>query len=141
MQLLPLFVYGTLRQGEANHHLLKKVTLSCRPARLEGAAMYDLGPYPMIMDGEGIVTGELIEIDPTRYEATLRRLDVLEGVNGNDPENPQGLYRRVRRKVHVESSELAVEAWVYLGREETARRGILRPGGDWVRRFDAPQTA
>lgn len=139
--MLPFFVYGTLRQGEANHHLIKKATVSCRPARLAGAVMYDLGPYPMIVEGEGAIIGELVEIDPARYEAVLRRLDILEGVDGNDPENPRGLYRRVRRPVQLEdvAEAVSVDAWVYLGRETTARRGVLRPGGDWVRRFQEPQ--
>lgn len=134
---LPFFVYGTLRAGQGNSHLLRGAIARARRASLSGAQMFDLGPYPMIVEGEGLVWGELIEIEAARYAATLRALDRLEGVDGACPNNPNALYRRLRREVWV--AEERVEAWVYFGREKIARRGRLVESGDWLERWTHPK--
>ena len=132
---LPFFVYGTLRAGQTNAHLLRGAIARSRPAKLSGAQMFDLGPYPMIIEAEmqHEIWGELIEIETEKYAAILKSLDRLESVDGNNPENPNALYRRLRRFVLVENEK--VEAWVYFGREVVARRGCLLAGGDWCGRF------
>lgn len=137
---LPFFVYGTLRQGESNATYLDKVAVRARPGRLCGVQMFDLGPYPMLVEIEVEsaalwVEGELVEIEPSRYGATLAVLDQLEGVDPRQPNSPRGLYRRVMRQVQLEMGEVAL-AWVYLGREDLARRGRLVENGDWKRRFE-----
>ena len=131
---LPFFVYGTLLTNQSNAHLLRGAIARTRAAKLSGAQMFDLGPYPMIVEAdEGEVWGELIDIEPEKYSAILRSLDRLEGVNGADPDNSAALYRRLQRRVWVEDE--SVECWVYFGREILARRGRLVAGGDWLRRF------
>lgn len=132
---LPFFVYGTLRAGEYNATLLRGTIARSRLAKLNGAQMFDLGPYPMIIESEAQheVWGELVEIEADKYAAILKSLDRLESVNGADPENPAALYRRLRRQIIVEEEQ--IEAWVYFGREAIARRGCLLAGGDWVGRF------
>ncbi len=134
---LPFFVYGTLRAGQCNATLLRGAIARTRLAKLSGAQMFDLGPYPMIIEGEGEVRGELLDIEPEKYAAILRSLDRLESVNGADPENPDALYRRLRCAVLAadEGEGEVVEAWVYFGREIVARRGCWLAGGDWVARF------
>ncbi len=135
----PFFVYGTLRANQANAHLLRGAIARTRPAILGGAQMWNLGPYPMIVEAnEGEVCGELIEIEAAKYAAILKSLDRLEGVDSAHPENPNALYRRLRRIVHVEKE--VVEAWVYFGREVSARRGKLVAGGDWLGRFAPPDS-
>ena len=135
---LPFFVYGTLRAGQTNAYLLRGAIVQTRVAKLGGAQMFDLGPYPMVIESAGAgadeVWGELVEIAPQRYDFIVQSLDRLEGVDGADPENPAALYRRLKRLVWVE--EGAVECWVYFGRELLARRGQLVAGGDWVGRFE-----
>ena len=132
---LPFFVYGTLRAGQCNATLLRGAIARSRGAKLCGAQMFDLGPYPMIIEAEPQheVWGELLEIEPEKYAAIVKSLDRLESVDGNNPENPDALYRRLKRFVAVENEQL--EAWVYFGREVVARRGCLLAGGDWVGRF------
>ena len=131
---LPFFVYGTLRAGQSNAHLLRGAIARSRTAKLGGAQMFDLGPYPMIIESdEGEIWGELLEIEPEKYDAILQSLDRLESVDGADPENPDALYQRLKRFVGVEDEP--IEAWVYFGRERVARRGCIVAGGDWVRRF------
>ena len=134
---LPFFVYGTLRAGESNSILLRGAIARAHRAKLCGAQMFDLGPYPMILEAESQreVWGELIEINADKYAATLKSLDRLESVNGADPENPDALYRRLKRWIWVENQ--LIEAWVYFGREEVARSGRIIEGGDWPGRLDA----
>ena len=129
----PFFVYGTLRAHQSNAHLLRGAIARTRIAKLSGAQMFDMGSYPMIIEGESEIWGELIEIEPDKYDAILKSLDRLERVNGADPENPDALYRRLRCAVLVEAE--VVESWVYFGREIVARRGKLVAGGNWLRRF------
>ena len=69
-----LFVYGSLRSGEAEHALLERARPlgPCRTAA--GFALVDLGEYPALVAGEGTVEGELYEVD----DATLAALDDYE---------------------------------------------------------------
>ena len=132
---LPFFVYGTLRAGQSNAALLHGAIARARAASLRGAQMWNLGPYPMIIESsEDAVHGELIEIEPEKYAAILKSLDRLEGVDSAAPENPAALYRRLKRWVQGEDEK--VEAWVYFGRERVARRGCIVAGGDWLGRFE-----
>jgi gamma-glutamylcyclotransferase (GGCT)/AIG2-like uncharacterized protein YtfP len=137
---LPIFVYGTLRSGEANAWCFQKAILRSLPARLQNAMLFDLGPYPMIVENgapEGAkfcVVGELVEVTPAHYASTLRVLDQLEGVDPGRIDSPRTLYRRVPREVRLED-ESFVMAWVYIGREDLARRGRFVESGDWKHRF------
>ncbi len=130
---LPFFVYGTLRAGETNATLLRNAVARSRLAKLSGAQMFDLGPYPMIVESAGEVWGELIEIEADKYAAIVKSLDRLEGVDSAHPTHPDALFRRLRRDVWVEDE--MVECWTYFGRESLARRGKLVAGGDWLGRF------
>ena len=69
-----VFVYGTLMRGGRYHHLIAH----CRfvgKARAAGYALFDLGPYPAMVEGSGSVSGELYDVDA----GTLLSLDELEG--------------------------------------------------------------
>ena len=63
-----IFVYGTLMDGECNHHLLQN--LPYRRAYAENLALHNLGSYPAATGGEGTVCGEVYEVD----RETLRKL-------------------------------------------------------------------
>jgi gamma-glutamylcyclotransferase (GGCT)/AIG2-like uncharacterized protein YtfP len=73
-----LFIYGTLMPG-------LRLEAEMNGARFLGAAqvpgrLVDVGRYPGLLHGEGVVTGEVYEVDA----AHLARLDVVEGlVPGN----------------------------------------------------------
>ena len=71
-----LFVYGSLKEGEANHPLLAGAE-SCGAAVTEaGFELVDLGPYPgLVAGGRGAVAGELYRVGAT----VLARLDAFEG--------------------------------------------------------------
>lgn len=105
---LPLFVFGTLRQGQRNHHLLAHRYVRMRPARLHGFARTE--PLMIRSRPEGSVAGELYFIRPDAYEATLRDCDALEGI---PPGRTVGL-DYCRWRVTVETPEGPADAWAYV---------------------------
>jgi gamma-glutamylaminecyclotransferase len=70
-----LLVYGSLLRGERNHGQMKGARL-LGPARTQPRyALYHLGNYPGMTDGEQAVEGELYEVDARHLAA----LDTFEG--------------------------------------------------------------
>jgi gamma-glutamylcyclotransferase (GGCT)/AIG2-like uncharacterized protein YtfP len=58
-----LFVYGTLMPGHGNHRRIERFVLRARPGRITGI-LVDLGAFPALVPGDGLVEGVLLEIDP-----------------------------------------------------------------------------
>ncbi|HUG91402.1 MAG TPA: gamma-glutamylcyclotransferase family protein [Planctomycetaceae bacterium] len=111
---LPLFVFGTLRRGQRNHHLLAGRYTRMRPARLPGFVKR----HPLMIQAQpdGVVRGELYHLRPGMYDATMRDCDELEGIA---PGQTVGCdYRRLR--VMVETPEGRIEAWAYVHPETAA---------------------
>jgi len=119
-----VFVYGTLKRGQANHHWLVGAEALGR-TRLQGLAMHNVGPYPMAVpvpapatdagnDPPPLLHGELYRVDA----AGLARLDLLEDVPNE--------YQRLRRPL-VNGQEV----WVYAGEPEQAAHLPPVPFGDW----------
>lgn len=135
---MPLFVYGTLKPGEANYaSYLVGRTLHEQPAWVVGAALYTAGPFPYLVIGNGLAQpteyahGVLLTIRPEVYTATLQALDDLEdyrpGAAGN-------LYERVTHTVQTAGAQVA--AWVYVAGSQPLARirtGQFRkiPAGNW----------
>ncbi|WP_116210080.1 gamma-glutamylcyclotransferase family protein [Streptomyces olivoreticuli] len=132
-ELLPVFVYGTLRPGRGNHaRLLRGRTVAEKPARMRGAALYEGPGYPYaVADPEGEILGEALWLPADRYDAVLASLDVLEGY---EPGGSANHYVRVIRPVRLPDGD-TVRAWVYLAEERLAARLRLRgrrvEGGNW----------
>jgi molybdenum cofactor guanylyltransferase len=111
-----IFVYGTLLAGESNHRLLANAEFLGADS-LANAQLYDLGEYPMILPGVGIVVGEVYRVTAE----ILAELDVLE-------EHPQVYFRG---QIILESGR---SSQVYWGRSQYT---INCPGitcGDWRQR-------
>ncbi|MFC3883385.1 gamma-glutamylcyclotransferase [Bacillus songklensis] len=114
-----VFVYGTLRQGEENHFLLKDAACLARQARTKGR-LYDtkLG-YPAVEAGDdGWVYGELYEVTGEQFS----KLDELEGYE-------EGYYDRIVQTVYTDRGEM--EAWVYIAGDNKELLKELIPNGDW----------
>ena len=75
-----VFVYGTLKRGEC-----RDAQWPCPPRRVETATtrgeLYDLGPYPAFLPGDGCVGGELWTLHPKDLAQTLEVLDEIEEYN------------------------------------------------------------
>jgi gamma-glutamylcyclotransferase (GGCT)/AIG2-like uncharacterized protein YtfP len=100
-----LFVYGTLRPsfGEEGTSLVRHMKAE-GPATARGL-LYDLGSYPGMVRGDGVVHGELLQIT---QPADLEALDHYEECGG-----PWPLFRREPMEVLRPDGEAAI-AWVYL---------------------------
>lgn len=96
-----VFVYGTLRQGYVNHHLLKGAR-ALGPARTQQAYALYLGDFPYLVEGEAFsaIVGELYGVSP----AGMRLLDQLE-------EHPDWYQRRQVPVIDAQGQTLT--AWVY----------------------------
>ncbi|NVN82136.1 MULTISPECIES: gamma-glutamylcyclotransferase [unclassified Vibrio] len=110
-----VFVYGTLRQGQSNHHYLQNGELLGRFDTPESFALFDLGAYPAMISGKKSVAGEVYIIN----DEILESLDRLEDVPVE--------YRREQ----IET--IFGLAWVYLYQLDlTANKEIL--SGNWCKR-------
>jgi len=99
-----LFVYGTLMPGEVNHLLIEQHVRSARPATIEGV-LVDLGAFPALIAGDGIVEGMLLELASEAIEIT----DRLEGFH---PDRDHCLYVRKEVIARLDDGE-EVQAWTY----------------------------
>lgn len=101
-----VYVYGTLRPGGHEHHMIPGV-------------MYRVGWFPGIkidMDASTWVVAERVEVD----DAGLARLDAYEGY---DPKMPKlSLFKRVRY----------ADGWIYEYNDNTIDRDIV-DCGDWLK--------
>lgn len=99
--LIQVAVYGTLKQGQSNHHCLAGADYR-GSARLDGFALYDLGPWPAARQEPGQIQVEVYAVDAL----TFAELDVLEDYCAQEPQ--QGLYDR------IETHTPFGPAWLYL---------------------------
>ena len=117
-------LYGTLRDAA----LRRSLGLAGRVRRLGRfrleAIMYDLGPYPALGPGKGVVHGELYEVlDPGVFA-------IMDAFEEFDPARPK-LSRYLRERWRLMDPD--VECWVY--RYNRPVRGLPRVlGGDWLAR-------
>jgi gamma-glutamylcyclotransferase (GGCT)/AIG2-like uncharacterized protein YtfP len=130
MKRLPFFVYGTLLPDQPNYDLIVKESIEQRRANFPDGRLYDLGPFPMLLEGSGgLVKGILYSINEADYPIILHRLDALEGFN---PRNPSaGDFRRVERLVNLVSGS-SIMAWIYIGKPASIRGARLILSGDWI---------
>lgn len=124
-----VFLYGTLMTGEAGHdevdvqHSLRRVS----PATIEGS-LYDLGLYPgLILDGAGLVSGELYEPREGDVKRILDSLDRFERFLAAEP--GESLY--LRRFVRLHDPDR--DAWVYIY-NQTLGEAKRIVSGNWAKR-------
>lgn len=112
---LPLFVFGTLRRGECNHHYL-----AGRYARVLAARLFDytlVAPLMIDRSPGASVAGELFFPLPGCYDAVLQNCDELEGVTPRL--SRYAVYDR--RQVRVSTGPGTFDAWAYVKPEQPYR--------------------
>ncbi|WP_047985516.1 gamma-glutamylcyclotransferase family protein [Ornithinibacillus californiensis] len=122
--MIRVFVYGTLRKGERNAHLLNNATCISESCWTQGG-LYDTGNgYPAIKQStSSIVYGEVYEVS----NQELIELDYLEGYTEGRENN---LYDRVDQEIITENGR--IKAFVYVA----ARENLLKTriaSGDWLK--------
>jgi len=104
--MIRVFVYGTLKRGERNHHFLTGQQFLGAAQTAPGFTLYALGDYPGMVrsaDPTHDVTGELWAVNA----ACLAKLDELEGV-------AEGLYERVSVQLVPPFGNHPVDTYLYL---------------------------
>lgn len=112
-----IFVYGNLLAGMSRHMSLAG-TPRLGPASVQGT-LWDVGAYPGLKEGTGVVTGELHEVGGD----VLRRVDKVEGFDAGDPHG--SLY--VRREVSARrfSDGTPVQAVTYFYNKTTGDAALI----------------
>lgn len=126
--LLRVFVYGTLKPGEANYqkYCAKKV-ISAEPATTRGQLFALPMGYPAMTLGDSLVHGYLLSFADS---GILSGLDELEDYQPSR-QISENLYNR--QQVEVFNLKEISLAWVYLMTPDRVNQigGILQPDGWW----------
>ena len=116
-----LFVYGTLRSGQAARSLIANHVQAAEPASARGRMFALADGYPGFLPGpEGRVVGELMTMSD--LAAAFALIDAYEGDE----------FTRALQEVELGDGQI-VWAWCYvLSSPALAEEGELIPGGDWA---------
>ncbi|MBN3960814.1 gamma-glutamylcyclotransferase [Nostoc sp. NMS8] len=128
--LVRVFVYGTLKPGEANYkrYCAGKV-VDVKKAFVQGQLFALPMGYPAMTLGNSKVYGYLLSFSNPKI---LNELDVLEDYQPHR-QTPENLYNRQIIEVYEAQSFSYSWAWVYLMTLEQVEqlRGFLQPDGWW----------
>jgi gamma-glutamylcyclotransferase (GGCT)/AIG2-like uncharacterized protein YtfP len=102
-----IFVYGTLMKGQSNHNRFLANATYLGEGELDNYRIFDLGYFPGIVKGDGVVYGELYEVS----DSELDDIDRLEGEGS--------LYLKTPVAVHI-SGDKTVLSDVYVYNRDVA---------------------
>ena len=115
-----IFVYGLLRPGFEGAELLGNAQ-SLGAATVVGQ-LYDLGGFPGLVPGDGLVHGEVCRVDADRLPA-------LDRFEDYDPDDPEGsLYVRVTSNAWLEATGDALSVQVYQYNRHVSPTGRIMDG-------------
>jgi len=100
-----LFVYGTLMPGHCNYTHIRDYVLDCVSARLSGQLIHR-GRSPGLVEGDGIVRGQLLCVTP-------EALGVTDEIEQFIPGSASSVYLRKRLRVWKTTGDLVL-AWTYV---------------------------
>ena len=136
MKNINIFVYGSLREGFFNYNkYLDGKVLNKRDAKLENMRLYhmDYKGYPAIIHGDETVLGEIITINESDYESTMKAVDEMEGfISENNPENE---YHKIILEVEDIQTNKKEKCFVYFYNKDKdidfEDKAEHIPSGDW----------
>ena len=111
-----VFVYGTLKEGFSNHHVLGEMRKLIGEATTVAStfSMLDLGAFPAVsLEGGTTIKGEVYSIP------NLKRVDSLEG------------YPHFYNRMEVETT--MGSAWMYFVKDGDYPMNEVIPSGEWVK--------
>jgi gamma-glutamylcyclotransferase (GGCT)/AIG2-like uncharacterized protein YtfP len=122
-----LFAYGTLIPGCEP----ASMTSVCSRMALVGeatvrGALYDLGSFPGVVEGDGVVRGIVLRVPPDAWAA----MDAYEGCPL--PGGEDGLFKRIMTRATLANGE-TLDCWVYVYARDVRGHRIVE-SGDWRRR-------
>ena len=113
MEMIRVFVYGSLLSGLHNHQAFLGSCKKLADAEIYGE-MFSLGSFPAVISGKDVIKGEVYLLSPEQ----VKRLDFLES-------HPMW-YRRTR----VDSTVGEVQTYLYVDEEELIEYPRVN-SGDW----------
>lgn len=122
--MLKVFVYGTLKKKQGNHHFLDGAKfLGTGRTKQSNFSLYNLGYYPGLqLEGNTTVRGEIYEVD----DLTHKQLRRLEGY--------PSLYREEEVEIILEETvdnktvETDIVATTYIYNYETNPKNLIETG-------------
>ena len=124
-------VYGTLRKGESNHHVLDDSEY-LKTIRLNGFKMYGAHTFPAVIQGseeDSIV----IEIYKITSQNILDKLDLLEGLDRDNPTSAKNFYTIQIIKIEPETAPIEIYTFDHHP-ENVYQIGPEIKNGDWCKR-------
>lgn len=121
-----VFAYGTLKRGQCRQRYWPRQPVRIVAATIRGR-LYDLGPFPALLEGSDVIEGELWQFAPGDMEQTLAVLDEVEQAAG------EGRHLYERRVVYCTTAQGdEIPAWVYFLANPSAREGapLVVPSAD-----------
>ena len=114
-----VFVYGTLRRGEAGAMSIRFPRSKFIADAEVSGSLYDLGAYPglLLNEASSLVIGEVYEVD----DETLNKLDDFEASS-----------HYWRKQVEISLGTHRRTCWVYEPNPEFYSRRTLITSGDWI---------
>lgn len=123
-----IFVYGTLMTGMSNHSLISPFVQGVRVAYTKGTLYHLPYGYPALVEGDGIVLGELFDLRDSQN--ALKILDPFEDFYGVG--NTHNLYERVSQTVwSKDGTELTAQVYRWAKPTELKGIGVRVANGDW----------
>ena len=116
---LKVFVYGTLKPGEANFSAYCNGYVEFQQKAYTKGVLYDLPfGYPAMTEGENKIAGVLLIFNDDRI---LNNLDRLEGYQSELPDDSNEYYRRLV-PVYNLSEQFIAHAWTYFMTPQKVQR-------------------
>jgi gamma-glutamylcyclotransferase (GGCT)/AIG2-like uncharacterized protein YtfP len=114
-----VFIYGTLRRGEAGSMSIRFPNSKFIGDAKVNGSLYDLGAYPglLLNESNSVVTGEVYEVD----DETLKELDDFEGSS-----------HYLRKQFEVSLGTERRVCWTYEPNPEFYSPAKLITSGDWI---------
>jgi gamma-glutamylcyclotransferase (GGCT)/AIG2-like uncharacterized protein YtfP len=114
-----VFVYGTLRRGDARSMSSRFPSSKFIADATVSGSLYDLGAYPglLLNESDSPVTGEVYEVD----DETLKRLDEFEASSNY-----------LRKQVEIPLGTHTRTCWAYEPDPEFYSLHTVITSGDWI---------
>ena len=132
---MKVFVYGTLMQGFGNHRVMEEAQgkfITKAFIRDKDIFFVSLGSFPAVIDGKGIVFGEIYEIPDEKiktWRGDLYPIKVLDSLEGYNSKTRNGMYLRKRAVAVTPKGEKIWVSYYYWNGEVNAQMKIKH--GDW----------
>lgn len=130
----PVFVYGTLRPGQAAWNTYLRTTHSSyKTDKVANMVMYSepKNRWPFAVRGKGTIVGTVVYLKPATAAATMARLDAYESYNPKKSAASQA-YNRVLVKTRGGTT-----AWMYITGPNHTKNVVKYKkikSGDWLKR-------